>query len=195
MITCSYRSTTFSQSFFDNRSNTKSIDVPDDILMYVNEYATVQRDNTETRLTIIPISYTEYTRLMSKPYKRPLKFQAWRLLNTSGGSNKADLIIGPNDTISKYSIRYVKRPRPIILSPLDGLTLDGYVGAKADGTPTKNADEAVNGIECELDPILHHEILQRAVELAKAAYTGDLQSQVALGQTSQTNIGMVAQSR
>jgi hypothetical protein len=48
---------------------------------------------------------------------------------------------------------------------------------------------------CELDPIIHPEILQRAVELAKAAYLGDLTSQIALGQTSQTSIGTVIQSK
>ena len=38
---------------------------------------------------------------------------------------------------------------------------------------------------CELDPILHQEILQRAVELAKAAYAGDLNSNVELGKRSE----------
>ena len=116
--------------------------------------------------------YDEYRRLMSKPYKRPIKYQAWRLMNTSGGVNRADLIVGPNDTLVKYSMRYVKRPRAIILSDLEGVTLDGQTQAQT----------------CELDPILHPEI-------AKAAYIGNLESQVALGQTSQTNIGMTAASR
>ncbi len=190
-----YADTDLSPAIFDPRANSKSVTLATDILMLINEQLSVTRDGKTEYLQVVPVMYNEYRRLMSKPYKRPLKFQAWRLLNTSDGSNKTDLIIGPNDTISEYSIRYVKRPRPIILSPLDGLSLDGYVGAKADGTPTKIPNEAVKGIECELDPILHHEILQRAVELAKAAYTGDLQSQVALGATSQTNIGAVSQSK
>lgn len=105
---------------------------------------------------------------MSKPYTRPVKRQAWRIFNYLSAANKADLVVGPGDAIKKYSIRYVKRPNPIILADLDGLTIEGK------GTPS----------ECELDPILHHEILQRAVELAKAAYIGDLQSQIALGQAS-----------
>lgn len=190
-----YAGEAFTPALFDPRANNKSVTMATDILMLINEILTVTRDGKTEYLQIVPVMYNEYRRLMSKPYKRPLKPQAWRLLNTSSESNKADLIVGPNDTILKYSIRYVKRPRPIILSPLGELTIDGYVGAKADGTPTKNASEAVKGIGCELDPILHREILQRAVELAKAAYTGDLQSQLALGQTSQTSIGVVAQSR
>ena len=164
---------------FDTRENTKSVSLPSDILMLINEYAGVIRDGENKRLVVIPISYTEYSRVMSKPFKRPLKNQAWRLLEGTGDNKLADIIIGTNDTLRVYGIRYLKRPRAIILTTLDGVTLDG-----------KTTEQT-----CELDPILHPEILQRAVELAKAAYTGDLTSQVALGQNSQTNMGIVTQSR
>ena len=174
-----YTENSFAAAVFDPRTNNKSVALEKDILMPINEQLTVTRDGTTEYLQVIPIMYDEYRRLMSKPYKRPIKYQAWRLMNTSGGVNRADLIVGPNDTLVKYSMRYVKRPRAIILSDLEGVTLDGQTQAQT----------------CELDPILHPEILQRAVELAKAAYIGNLESQVALGQTSQTNIGMTAASR
>lgn len=158
---------------FDKRSCTATL--PGDILMIINETLEVTRGtdaNNKVTLTVIPISYTEYNRLMSKPYKRPLKNQAWRLL-VSDTSNTAELIAGNGDKLDTYTVRYIKRPQAIILTTLEGVTLDDAEGPQ----------------ECELDPILHHEILQRAVELAKAAYTGDLQSQVSLGQASQTDIG------
>lgn len=188
----------FLDSFFDMRSNTKAITVEDDILMFINEYAEVNRSGTTVRLTVLPINYTEYSRLMSKPFKRPLKNQAWRLLDNSNGHKRAEIVIGPNDTITKYVIRYVRRPNPIIVGPLDeGTSLDGYVGVDTTGNLTTDLTKASSGAyeACELDPILHPEILQRAVELAKAAYTGDLQSQIALGQASQTNMGIIAQGR
>ena len=169
----------FGSSFFDMRDNTKSVILDEDILMFINEYVEAKREGSTARLTVLPINYIEYSRLMSKPYKRPLKNQAWRLLDNSDGRKKAELVIGPNDTINRYVIRYVKRPRAIRLIRFDDVTLDGSKEEQS----------------CELDPILHPEILQRAVELAKAAYTGDLQSQVALGQSSQTNIGAVQTSR
>lgn len=169
----------FFGSFFDTRDNTTSVTLDQDILMVINEYVEVIRDNNlNTRLTVIPINYIEYSRLMSKPYKRPLKNQAWRLLNNDS-YRKAEIVIGPNDSIKKYVIRYIKRPRAIRLTYFEDVTLDG-----------ESTEQS-----CELDPILHPEILQRAVELAKAAYTGDLTSQVALGQNSQTNMGIVTQSR
>lgn len=159
----------FLESFFDGRLSSKAVTLEDDVLMFINEYVQVG----DRRLTVVPINYIEYSRLMSKPYKRPLKNQAWRLLDNSNGYKKSEIVVGPNDEIEVYAARYVKRPRAIRLDDFDEVTLDGG--------KTKQ--------ECELDPILHPEILQRAVELAKAAYMGDLNSQVALGHTSQTNIG------
>lgn len=184
MRTKTYRS--FSNATFDNRSNSKKVTLDNDIMMFINEFVDVSRavalDSPVSgivRLTVVPLDYREYARLMSKPYKRPLKYQAWRILDNSDSTNNAELIVGPGDLITGYSIRYVKRPRAIILTTLDGVTLDGQTKEQS----------------CELDPILHQEILQRAVELAKAAYSGDLQSQIALGSASQTNVGAVPQSR
>jgi len=39
--------------------------------------------------------------------------------------------------------------------------------------------------ECELNPIVHREILDRAIEIAKAAYIGDLNSTVQLNQRNE----------
>ena len=164
---------------FDLRDNTKAVVLEKDILMILNEYIQCSRNDIDTRLSVVPINYIEYSRVMSKPYKRPLKNQAWRLLDTSNGNKKAELIVGPDDTITKYVVRYLKRPRAIRLETFTDVTIDG------------SGEEQT----CELDPIIHPEILQRAVELAKAAYLGDLTSQIALGQTSQTSIGTVIQSK
>lgn len=108
---------------------------------------------------VVPINYKEYDREMSKAYAQPLKKQAWRLCQNNGNSFdiKTELIpifnLETNETIKSYKIRYVRRPCPIVLTDLpDGLTIDGF-----DKTQ-----------ECELNPILHLEILQKAVELAIA---------------------------
>lgn len=175
----------FGVSSFDDRDNTKSVLLKEPILMFINESLVVKRNGTETKLVVLPISYVEYTRLMSKPFKRPVKSQAWRLLDSSEGAKRVELIVGPSDSIIKYSFRYVRRPKPIVLGNLDGLSIEGDDGSTQ--TPSSTS--------CELDPILHQEILQRAVELAKAAYTGDLTTQVALGQSSQTEIGMVVSGK
>ena len=82
-----------------------------------------------------------------------------------------------------YKMRYIKTPKPIILVNLsdiqEGLSINGY------NTVT----------ECELPPNTHQEILQRAVELAKASYQGDLSSVIQTGNVSGTDIGYVNNQR
>ena len=149
-----------------------SFKLPDtlNILMILNEVVTVSRKTLDSkvtkRLSVLPINYFEYQRLLSKPYKRPLKNQAWRMFSTN---KKVEITVGNNDTITSYTIRYIRKPRAIILCNLSGNTIEG------------------SSIEqtCELDPSVHHELLQRAVEIAKAAYLGDINTQVELGKRSE----------
>lgn len=155
------------------------------VLLFLNEKLRVDRNGKEIDLTVSPMSFTGYNILMDKPYKRPTKWQAWRLLdNKENADNTGEsfisnlyIIPGANDNPIRYSCRYLKRPNPIILEdlPEEGPRIDGERSA----------------MTSELDPILHKEIVQRAVELAKAVYTGDLTTQIALGQTSQTGLGIV----
>ncbi len=194
-----YIASPFGAALFDYRSNSKSVVLDENILMFINEYVVVSRGGTNQLLTVAPINYNEYSRFMSKPYKRPMKYQAWRILGSDSSYThplkKSELIVGNNDKLVEYGIRYVRKPRAIILDVLIGASIDGYIGADKYGNPTALLKDATQGISCELDPILHPEILQRAVELAKASYTGDIQSQIALGQISQTDIGAVQVNR
>ena len=115
---------------------------------------------------IVPISYKEYDREMSKPYAQPLKKQAWRLFQNQaiGFDINSELIprfnvtegtegSGEDATTTTfiYKIRYVKRPQPIILEDLPN-------NLEIDGVTTES--------ECELNPIIHMDILNKAVELA-----------------------------
>ena len=172
LTTVEIKSSNFESPLFDTRDNSKSIELPSKLMFAINEMVEVSRNNKTVLLQVIPIKFDEYSRLMCKPYKRPLKYQAWRLTNNNV-VNKADIIVGPTDTLTKYTIRYVRRPNPIIVSNLDGLSIEG----KEDK------------MECELDPILHEEILQRAVELANIAWTNtgqdNLQAVMQAGQRSE----------
>lgn len=281
---------------FDNRSRVYL--APSDLFLVINESI---EDSAKRRYSVLPISYDEYNRLMSKPYGFPLKRQAWRIISDgisflagwggkltdsgiflfkskyfkvikiiieisnfnviskpsiaeddSGVSIFMSLPInlinywstylmdndalkeagldkylypvvgktgnfptkGPTDTPLftiniapatmesgaavhtsafeiigrftgdiRYKIRYIKTPKPIILVNLsdiqEGLSINGY------NTVT----------ECELPPNTHQEILQRAVELAKASYQGDLSSVIQTGNVSGTDIGYVNNQR
>lgn len=130
------------------------------VLLIVNEKLCRMKSGAPIKEYVVkPISNAEYDRQMSKAYSKPLKKQAWRLfVNTNTGFDIYSELI-PRDSLGTgeswlYKIRYIKRPRPIILENLpDGLSIDNI------STETT----------CELHPILHMDILMKAVELAAAS--------------------------
>jgi hypothetical protein len=163
-----------SSSKLDSRSHVYKF--PSEVFIIINEALSDSVSNKSFQ--IIPLRYDEYTRLMSKPFKRPLKHQAWRLIN-SGAINGAnyekyvEIIAAPeydNNNSLVYTLRYLRRPNPIIVGDIDDLKINGQ------GYDASH--------QCELDPILHEDILQRAVELAKIAWTA----------TGQDNAQMVLQA-
>lgn len=109
----------------------------------------------------------------NKTYKEQV--QTCKKLNTLVAYDElvAEIVTSYDTSNCDYVIRYVKRPNPIILVDLNdnygGLSIAGYTKVS----------------ECELDKSLHTEILQRAVELAKVAYVGDINSIVELGKRSE----------
>ena len=103
---------------FDSRS--VLYEMPSDILFALNETAIVT-ENLKTRLiTIVPINFEEYARILSKPYKQPLKNQGWRLLNTGmNGTTQArisEIVVKVGATVSDYIIRYVRKIRLLNIS-------------------------------------------------------------------------------
>jgi hypothetical protein len=155
--------------------------LPQDVFMIVNETVVVRDNltNTTFKAVVVPINYREYDRVMSKPYGEPLKRQCWRMIqaNTTsfgatGQKPVAELISRTNTNVESYTVRYVKRPQPIILTNLasNGLSINGVTAVT----------------ECELNMLVHREILDRAVELAIAAYKdGSLQAAVQLNQRNE----------
>lgn len=169
-------------SKFDRRS--KVFKYPSNVFIVLNERYIEGNNN----YTIVPISYEEYDRLMSKPYKLPLKNQAWRLITQGpgtyivlGGSASQSSLVPIIELIANfkgenkgnYTLRYIKRPSPIILTDLS----------------TNAGNMTINGeyseMTCALPDFLHFEILQRAVELAKIAWLGDINGIVESGKRSE----------
>lgn len=194
----------------DPRALVYKIPKNDRVYIIINEslYLMVQqRGNFYTKglRQVVPIKYTEYMRLMSKPFKEPLKNMAWRII-TKGREGDADIDNSTGDPTTvdkanvslkveiittsadkrlynndgntiKYNIRYVRKPRPIILTDLtdsfgENISIDGYQKA----------------MTCELNESTHEAILQRAVELAKIAWAGnanEAQLEVEVGKRSE----------
>lgn len=126
------------------------VNLPPNLLFVLNEKV-IAVDGKN--YVVVPINYREYDRQMSRAYTQPLKKQAWRLFNDGNAELlKAELIPVRGTTIDSYKVRYIRRPRPIVLVDLtaDDLDIEGV------SSPT----------ECELNPIIHLDILNKAVELA-----------------------------
>ena len=195
-------------------SRGKIIKLPTNLMISLNESFIVDfnvvdkqgmkiRAISNDRYQVIPITLTEYQRLMSKPSNDPLKRQVWKLMgNNSSGNGSVEIIPhwrdvsytlsdgdkllqyttnGDNPLAYKLNIRYVRHPYPIILEDLStqNLTINGknkIYGSTLD-SPTNDA--------CELAQELHPEILQRAVELAKVFYTGQPADVINAGQRSE----------
>ena len=211
-------------SQFDPRSIVYK--VPTDVYLIINEQILLKSGNTTNGIRqILPINYDEYRRVMSKPYKEPLKYQAWRLFtstesNSFNGQRIAEIIMTSTDKNSNYTkeyrIRYIKFPKPIILSDFsdafgEDISINGYDGSEdnySESDLIENWDTATperknaylarhNNVSptsstvwtvwdpCELDPVIHEEILQRAVELAKVAWAGDASLTIQTGQRSE----------
>lgn len=116
---------------------------------------------TVGNLAVQPLTSAEFLRLMSKPYKYPCKGQCWRIMSEDG---KAEIILPFGETASSYKMTYIRRPHPIIISALPtGYTFE-YDGSAYTTVPS----------DSEAPESLHEDIVQRAVELAKAVWsTGD----------------------
>ena len=99
-----------------------------------------------SNISVVPVTQDEYYRIKKNPFRGPNERRTIRL----------DLDEGIVEVISKYNIdsylvRYLAKPKPIILIELpDGLSINGV----SDKT------------ECELNPVIHRAILERAVKLA-----------------------------
>lgn len=184
--------------------------LPDDILYIVNESLRYLSSTLSVAAIrqVIPLDYEEYLRLMSKPFKEPLKYQAWRLMEkalvytptggTAGGmapvinvvvttSDKKKYQLSDYPTRARYVLRYVKKPRPIILTDFsdsfgEDISIEGKNGSEYNYS-NNGANSSWN--PCELDPSIHEEILQRAVELAKIAWAGEPAATVQAGQRSE----------
>lgn len=106
--------------------------------------------------SVVPLPQDDLYRAKDNPFRGPSKD---RVLRLDIKSDLAELISKYN--VDKYLMRYISQPTPIILVDLpDELSINGI------------STES----ECELNPVVHRAILERAVQLAiisKTQLTGN----------------------
>ena len=153
--------------------------IPNDLFLIVNEKVKITSNdcyNGKT-ITVRPVSYDEYDVQIDNPFEKPYEKLAWRLDLSNINNTKVVEILSPYNISGslEYQIRYIKYPKPIIITnlnttfPSDNLTIDGIF------TETS----------CELNTEICREILDRAVLLATADYKS--QNLQVKAQMSQTN--------
>lgn len=113
-------------------------------------YEQVTLDNagclTGQSIVVVPTTQDEYDRISRNPFRNANNRRALRLDHSNGVIE----VICKYD-ISKYLLRYLSQPTPIILTELsDDLSINGVT------TIT----------ECSLNPAIHRLILEQAVKLA-----------------------------
>lgn len=147
--------------------------LPNDLFLIVYEAAYYTPTGCEdlVKMEIVPTKYDELNNRMENPFRGPLKKSGMRLdMKSDTGNKQAELV--SSELITKYQIRYIKYPSPIVLKDLGGISSEPL-----------SIDGVVDEMKCELDTEVHREILDRAVELAMVAYKQEgLQAQVQLNQ-------------
>ena len=124
-------------------SNSSVYKLPENIMFITYETA-ILTGNKE--VTVYPVSQDELSKIIKNPFRGPSNN---RVLRLDLGNNSIEVI--SNYDITKYLIRYIRKPNPIILVDLeDELSINGVT------------EESV----CELDSSLHRTILDSAVALA-----------------------------
>lgn len=126
---------------------------------------------SSVKTAIFPLRWDEYQRILTKAYKSPPKRQTWRFIrsnDTTGGNGTGKLIVEliPKSDLSgtdyKYTVRYVSKPQPIVVGALGSLSVNGISIVS----------------ECVLPTEIHDEILNRAIEICRVDYLGDLSAQL-----------------
>ena len=116
------------------------------------------KGNDQREMSVIPVTQDEYDRTINNPFKTN---NDRRVLVLTPALRKSELI--SKYPISKYIVRYIRKPRPIILTDLSsyGLSINGETAEHM----------------CELHEALHETILQRAVEIARGIWMNTVQNQ------------------
>lgn len=160
--------------------------LPEDFLFFLNEECELERlinfIKVKRNAVVTPINFTELTTLRGATYKLPVQNECWRVYNNTEAVSEIELLPPYASEIINYAMRYVRKPKPIILiniGSMYGTSIDGLDGAEMD-------DDVSDKPCCELPEALHPEIVQRAVELAKAAYrTGETEVLTQMGTRSE----------
>ena len=130
--------------------NSTFFSIPEDALFITYEAVVFDDERLGCRNkemgVVIPVTQDDFFKIQKNPFRGPGKGRVLRLDNSN---NIIEIITDYN--IISYLVRYLRKPNPIILEDFsDEVSINGKS----------------NKTECELNPIIHSIILDRAVRKA-----------------------------
>lgn len=134
-------------------------------------------------LDIVELSYAQLNKFMSGVYKYPKKNQCWKIRHDS----QVEVILPVNLLNDYIEVQMYNDPPAPEEPPAHPITWEfKYMMTYVSCPPEIDITSVSNPAGCSLPETIHPEILQRAVELAKAAYASqDVNVQMTMGQRSE----------
>jgi hypothetical protein len=128
--------------------------LPSDFLYSLQEmcvvgYSDCNDDSATGSVDVLPIRYDEYSKNIKNPFGKPYKNLVWRMDYGSTGTKKHELIHASDNTITSYTLKYLSKPTAI---------------------------DIINGTDCGLHESLHEEIVDRAIVIALAMISKNVES-------------------
>lgn len=166
----SFTSTTIINSSLGISDKSTFFKIPNNVFLIIYENVLLELPCDFKKVQVVPKTHDEVTSELNNPFKRPSKNVVWRLDISKIGVNQVVELIS-NFKIKDYTLRYLKYPKPIIISDLnllypgENLSIDGFSTSQS----------------CELHQELHREIIDRAVQIALRDYKpSNLESKIQL---------------
>jgi len=143
--------------------DSKFFKIPNDVFLIIQEQCNIISDSEcldGKTVKVVPKTHDEYNVQIKNPFKKPNSSVVWRLdfSKQSVDVNNVELI-SPYD-ISKYKMRYIAYPEPIVLTALsdvsfgENLSIEGVITYQT----------------CKLNEGLHRDIINRAMQLVLVNY-------------------------
>lgn len=131
-----------------NGENRYLISKPQKISYIVYESAKIDNGCKETQVDVLPVKSDDFNKVYRNPFRGCTKLRVLRLLEED------KIVIVSKYNVTDYYIKYIRRPRNIVLEGAPKFNVDGYTLTAA----------------CELPTSIHRTILYKAIELAKEAW-------------------------
>ena len=131
-----------------NDKNRYLISKPQNISYIVYESAKIKNGCSETQVAVLPVKSDDFNKVYRNPFRGCTKLRVLRLLE----ENK--IVIVSKYDVTDYYVKYIRRPKNIVLEGATKFGVDGYKLTE----------------ECELPSSIHRTILYKAIELAKEAW-------------------------